>query len=126
MKLRRTAAIYAIVVGFTMIGMWIMLLATGQVPELSTTPIEITFLLVVEFLTAIMLLIGGFGLITNRNWGFKAYLLSMGLLIYAVVNAAGHSGQQGDLAMIVVFGVVFVLAVIFIVSSFYEKGETSQ
>ena len=41
MKLKKTAAVYSIIVGCVMIGMWIMYLLTGQVPELKTTPIQI-------------------------------------------------------------------------------------
>ena len=126
MRLKRTAASYSIVMGFVMIGMWIMFLLTGQVPELRTTPIQIIVHIVAEFITATMLLIGGFGLITNRGWGFKAYLLSMGLFVYSIVYAAGYFGQLGDLVMVAMFAVLFILAVLFIVCSFCQKAETNQ
>ncbi len=126
MRLKKTAAVYSIIVGFVMIGMWIMHLFTGQVPELRTAPIQITIHIVAEFVTATMLLIGGFGLIANRSWGFKVYLLSMGLLAYSVLYAAGYFGQLGDLMMVTMFAVLFILTVLFTVCSFYQKSEPNQ
>ena len=43
MKSRRIAAVYSIFIGVSMIGMWTVLLGTGQVPEINTEPINILF-----------------------------------------------------------------------------------
>jgi len=53
---------YGIVVGFLMLAMWSFFLATGQVPELQTEPYRIAFHLAGEFITALVLIDGGFGL----------------------------------------------------------------
>ena len=127
MRFRRAAAIYSIIVGLAMIGVWIMLLVTGQDPELQTElqtiPIAIGMAITSDFLTAAMLLAGGFGLIINRGWAVKVFLLAMGFLFYSVMNAAGLYGQRGDLAFTGMFTVIFVLAVIFTVSSFRRESE---
>ena len=129
MKLRRTAAIYAIILGIAMIGMWIMLLVTGQDPELQTElktiPIAIRMAITSDFLTAAVLLIGGLGLIANRDWAVKVFLLSMGFLLYSVVNAAGLYGQRGDLAFTSMFAAIFVLAVIFTTFTFQKDSKIS-
>jgi len=110
-----------------MIGIWIMLLVTRQDPqlqtELQTMPFAIRMAITSDFLTAAVLLTGGFGLIMNREWAVKVFLLSMGFLFYSVVNAAGLYGQRGDFAFIGMFTVIFILAVIFTVSSFYRESE---
>ena len=106
-----------------MIGMWSALLGTDQVPEIHTEPIRISFHLIVEFLTAFALLIGGFGLFTNRRWGFYAYLLSMGMLLYTVIMSAGYYAQKGDLAMVGMFTTLTFLTVLFIGLGFYKKDE---
>jgi len=67
MKLKKIAALYSIIIGIVMSGMWLSFIATNQVPEINTEPIRITYHLLAEFLTAILLLIGGFGLFTNRK-----------------------------------------------------------
>jgi len=130
MKLRKTAAIYAIVVGLAMIAIWMILLAPGQDPELQsqlqTEPTAIGLHLASEFLTATLLLIGGFGLISNRSWAIKVYLLSMGFLMYSVVNASGFYGQWGDMAFISMFAVIFILAFVFTVSSFRREDQEAR
>jgi len=51
MELRNIAAIYSIIIGIAMIGMWLSLITTNQVPEINTEPIRITNHLIGEFLT---------------------------------------------------------------------------
>jgi hypothetical protein len=125
MRLRRTAAIYSILVGLAIIATWIILLSTGQVPELETAPLPITFHIIAEFITAAILLAGGIGLILSRTWAFNIYLLSMGMLIYAVVNASGLYAQRGNMAMIVVFIVVIIIAIILTVC-LLTKGRADK
>jgi hypothetical protein len=126
MKLRKTAAVYSILVGLAMIVTWIVLLNTNQVPELETAPLTITMHIAAEFITAIVLLIGGIGLLLNRTWSFNMFLLSMGMLIYAVVNASGAYAQQGNVAMIAVFIAVIVLSVILTGFSFVTKKKEEK
>lgn len=114
MKLRKIAAIYSILIGTVMIGMWTVLLGTGQVPEIDTEPISLSYHLIAEFATAVTLLIGGFGLFTNRKWGLKAYLVSMGMLLYAVLMAGGYYAQKGEWAMIGMFTIFTILTAIFV------------
>ena len=93
MRLRRTVSGYAIIVGLAMIGIWIMLLITGQDPqlqtELRTISISISTAITSDFLTAAVLFAAGVGLIMNCEWAAKLFLLSMRFLFYSVVNAAG-------------------------------------
>jgi hypothetical protein len=110
-KVQRIAAVCTIVIGLGMGGWWAMLLATGQMPELRTTPIQSAMHLGAEFLTALALLAGGVGLLTRRGWGLKIHLSSLGMLLYAVVQAAGYYAQHGDVAMIGMFAALALLAV---------------
>jgi len=123
MNLKKIAAIYSIIIGVAMIGMWFSLIATNQVPEINSEPIRITYHLIGEFLTAIILLIGGFGLFTNRGWGFHVFLISMGMLLYTVIVSAGYYGQLGDMVMVGMFTIFQILTVLFIVLSFYKWKE---
>ena len=62
MNIRKIAAIYSIIIGIVMILWWLSSLATNQVPEIKSAPLQISYHLLAEFLTAILLLIGGFGM----------------------------------------------------------------
>jgi len=106
------AALYAIVIGILMIGQWVFFLATKRVPELETEPIRILFHLAAEFITAIALLVGGLGLLTNSNWGLQIYLVSMGMLLYTVIVSPGYFAQKREWPMVGMFAVLLILALI--------------
>lgn len=95
-----------------MAGLWAMLLSTGQVPELVTSPFSIAFHLAAESLTALALIAGGVMLYRRHRLGEKAYLVSVGMLVYTVINSSGYYAQSGDWSFVAMFGVLFVLAVI--------------
>jgi len=113
-KRNKIAGIYSIVVGAAMIGMWSVFLATDSVPELHTEPIRTSFHIFIEYLTAVVLLVGGFGLLASRRWGPTAHLVSLGMLLYTVVLSPGYYAQKGDLTMVAMFAVFIALTVFFI------------
>ena len=105
-------SIFAIVVGFGMIGMWSVSYFSKQIPELETEPIRIKFHLAAEFTTAIILLIAGIGMITNQDWAVSTYLVAIGMLLYTVIVSPGYFAQKGQWAYVGMFAVIFVLAVV--------------
>ncbi len=117
------AALYAIAVGFIMIGVWSGLLAAGQVPELMTDPIEFSFHLIAEGITAVVLLVGGFGMFTRQRWALRIYLLGMGLLLYATLAGLGFHAQQGEQGLAGMFGILFLLTVFFTAATFTVREE---
>ena len=123
MKLRKTIAVYSIIVGIAMLGIWTVQLLTGQAPELKTAPIEIALAITADWLTAIMLLVSGFGLLSGRNWAYKLYLFAFGMLVYSVLISSGYFGQLGNAIFVALFAVLFILCVIFVVSNVLQKNE---
>jgi hypothetical protein len=123
MNIKKISSIYSIIVGIAMICTWLIFIATNQVPEIKSAPIKITYHLIAEFITAILLLIGGYGLLTKRVWGFHLYLISMGLLLYTVIVSAGYYANLGDIIMVGMFSVFQLLTFIFIGLTFYKHKE---
>jgi hypothetical protein len=123
MRLRRTIAIYSIFVGIAMLGIWIVQLITEQAPELQTAPIEIAMAITADWLTALMLLIVGVGLLSKRNWAYKLYFFALGMLIYSVVISAGYFGQLGNTMFVVLFAVLFILSAIFVISNIFQRSN---
>jgi hypothetical protein len=123
MKLRKTIAIYSIIVGIGMLGIWIVQLATGQAPELQTAPIEIAMAITADWLTAIMLLVAGVGLLSKRTWAYKLYLFALGMLVYSVLISSGYFAQLGDTIFVVLFAVLFVLSTLFVISNVFRKSN---
>jgi len=120
MKAKKIVAVYPISVGVMMLSIWAILFGTNQVPEIETKTLSISFHLLAEFLTAVLLIIGGFGLLTNRKWGFQLYLLSMGMLLYAVLNACGYYAQKGEWIEVCMF-IILSLITAFIVVKKLKK-----
>jgi hypothetical protein len=123
MKFRKTIAIYSIFVGMAMLGIWIVQLVTGQAPELQTAPIEIAMAITADWLTAIMLLVVGVGLLSRRNWAYKLYLFALGMLIYSVLISSGYFGQLGNTIFVILFAVLFTLSALFVISNIFQKSN---
>jgi len=103
---------YALVVGFGMIAQWVFFLITGQVPELQTEPIRISFHLAGKVITALALIAGGVGLLSHKRWGRDITLLGNGLLIYTAVVSPGYFAQNGDWSLVVMFAVILGLSLV--------------
>ncbi|MFW9882682.1 MAG: hypothetical protein ACFFG0_57195 [Candidatus Thorarchaeota archaeon] len=109
------ASIYTIVIGITMLLMWFMLLMKKEVPELKTKPTQIFFHLAAEFLTSIILITGGIGLVMNQSWGVPMFFIAIGMAIYSTINAAGFYGQLKDWPMFITL-IVFTFISLLITS----------
>ncbi len=95
-----------------MLCMWLMLLFKKEVPELNTKPTQIFFHLIAEFLTSVMLIIGGIGLLLNQFWGVAVFFISIGMAIYSTINAAGFYGQLKDWPMFITLLVFTIISLI--------------
>jgi hypothetical protein len=106
------ASVYAIIVGVSMIGLWLMLFLTKKIPELASEPYRIGFHLAGEILTALLLILGGIGLWAGYTWGNWVYLVSLGMLFYTSIVSPGYYAQQRQWGMVVMFAVVLIFGVI--------------
>lgn len=118
--IKKVAAFFSIFTGVSVLGMWCMIILSRGIKE---GPIEISFHLVSEFIMAILLLIGGIGLLRDRIYGQKVFLISNGMLIYSVLNAAGYYGQRSDLIMSGMFTAFFIVSSVFVVIGLVGKED---
>lgn len=110
--MKKFTGIYAIVLGVGIIGLWTMLIITGNVPEFKTEPVAIAFHLTAEFSMGILSLISGIMMLARRKKSGALYLVSSGLVIYAVVNSSGYYGNLAQWGMVAMFMVVLVISAI--------------
>ena len=101
--IRKTAGIFSIIVGLSIIGMWLMFYFTGSISELDTEPARIIMHLMAEFVTALALIVGGWGQLKLKAWGEKLYLLATGALIYTIIQSPGYFLQTGEVGFVVIF-----------------------
>ena len=88
------AAIFAILIGISMIGYWAVFLTKGLIPEVETEPIRISLHIAVEIITAITLIISGIGLLTDSDWAQDFYLFAMGMLVCTLIVSPGYFAQN--------------------------------
>ncbi len=103
---------YSMIVGLLMIGQWLFFILSGNVPEFSITPIEISMHISVEILTALLLLITGYRLLKNKVKSIKWNLLAQGMLIYTVINSSGYFAQLGQWPFVLMFAVLLVFSIV--------------
>ncbi len=118
----RSIAYFCVVVGAMMGVQWLFFLATGNVPELETEPLAITFHLAAELIAAAALVIAGVALLRGVRWARPAALTALGMLLYTVVNSAGYFAEQRVWAMVAMFGVLLVVSV-FCVAALFKESE---
>ncbi|MBN1369759.1 MAG: hypothetical protein JW954_05940 [Dehalococcoidaceae bacterium] len=111
-------SIFVITVGVLMIGQWAITIISRGVPKPEEDPVsgrgffDMLFHWSAEFITAIMLIASGAGLLLETSWGNTVYLIATGMLIYTVINSPGFFAQQRKWPVVGMFIVILMLAVI--------------
>ncbi len=121
--MKKAAAIFSILMGSTMFGTWTFLLSTRQFPEIQTVPLESGYLLVAEFLTAVSLIVAGYGVLRSRPWALALILVALGELIYCTIRFAGELGQDGSAPGLAFFSVVAAGGLILAASLVRREGR---
>ena len=88
-----------------------MLIVTGNVPEFSTEPVAIAFHLTAELSMGVLALISGIMMLVGKKYANALYLVSSGLVIYAVINSSGYYGNLGQWGMVIMFMIVLIMSV---------------
>ena len=115
LELRTISASYSIFIGIAIFSIWSVFALMNQIPELKTESIEIIYHLIAEFLTAILLIISGIGLVKRKKWSFHLFLISLGMLFYTTIVSAGYYADSSDLIMVIMFSFLQILTFLFIV-----------
>lgn len=102
----KVVGISSLIVGILMIVQWLFFLVSGNVPELETAPVSITFHIVIEIVTALLLLAVFVLLVRPQPWKklFAAYV--QGMLGYTVVNSSGYFAQSGQVLFLFMFALL--------------------
>lgn len=125
MNLRKTAAVYAIIVAIAMLSLWTMLLAGGEVDELDDTPLEIAYHLAAEVATAALLLVAAIGLLQMKPWATPGFFLAAGMLLYTVIVSAGYYAERGDAAVVGMFTLLMVSTLVLVALTLRRGGMPS-
>lgn len=109
-------SIFTIIIGLGMIAYWSIALAFKQVPEINDEPIRITFHIVAEIITAVMLIISGVCLSMNVEYSIHIFLLSIGMLLYTLITSPGYFAQFKNYSMVIIFVTILILSIYCIIN----------
>jgi hypothetical protein len=118
-RYRKLAAGTNIVTGLSMIVMWILLIASNQVPDFREHLVSYGFHWVSELGTALALLISGFLVLRERPGSRRLYYLSTGLVLNASLGALVFYTVNYDAGLL---GIMSVVTCVIVVVSFLNRG----
>jgi hypothetical protein len=113
---------YQLVVGVSIAGLWTVLLATGQVPEVEAGERGIWFHIGAEALTSLLLIIGGTLARKGRPAASQYSLIALGALLYTTVASAGYYADSSDWVVVGMFSSLALLTVAAAASSVRARG----
>lgn len=111
--LARVAAIYAIFVGVSMVGVWSLLFVAHEERAIAATDFSLVFHIVAEGFTAFLLVAGGLHLLRDYAKGRKWFLYGMGLLTYSLLTVGSHHLEAGKWPMVALFAALLAANVFF-------------
>ena len=123
MPMKKLLAIWSVLVGAAMIGMWCMLYALGAIPEMASKPWEIAMHLAAEFATAGLLIVSGLALLARAGWASRVNLFASGMLVYTLIQSPGYYLQRNGLAFVVMF-VACLVATLALSEAFRPRPRT--
>lgn len=99
---------FQLVMGCGIVGVWTLLLVTGQVLEVDEGRIDSWFHLTAELATGAALVVAGVLILQRTPRASLAACVALGALAYTAVNSAGYYDQAGEWMPVVLFGVAAI------------------
>lgn len=117
MVLELINSIYSIVVGFSLIGFWIVVYARKELDNFIENSFERFFHILAELIISVSALVSGIVILTNQTWGLYLFVLTMGFLIYATINAIGIYGKNKIWWLVILLAVVAIISTILVITN---------
>jgi hypothetical protein len=102
----RVVGWFELVVGSAILGLWSVLLATGQVPEVAAGQTDIWFHLAAEAFLATLLIVAGTAALRGSEVAPLLTGLALGALVYSAVNSSGYYAERAEWAMVAMFALI--------------------
>ena len=110
MKLKTITAIYLIFTGILNAFLWIMLIYTGQVPDLEANIVSLSFHWTSEFLMAGLLIFSGYLILSEYKYQSQVYYFASGMLFIAITGAiVFYSIIEPDIAFIIMGTIITII-----------------
>lgn len=118
----RLPAVYSIVVGSLIAIQWVRTLVADRVPNPDEAysgrgRLELGFHWVAEAITATGLIASGASVLGQAGWSAWLFPLSLGMLIYTLINSSGYFAQRREFPVVAMFGILLAGAVFSLIVS---------
>ncbi|QVK17927.1 hypothetical protein KHQ81_14035 [Mycoplasmatota bacterium] len=124
--MKKVASIYAIFMGISMIGMWIVFYLSSSIPEINTKPVELGMHVLAEILTAIVLILAGIMMWLRKKRAKTIYFLASGMLLYTLIMSPGYFLQKKEIGFTIMFASFLIILIIIIISLIKECDENGN
>jgi glucan phosphoethanolaminetransferase (alkaline phosphatase superfamily) len=122
MKIQKLTGLYSVILGFSIVVLWIMILNGNSITEGKT---EMSFHLFSEFLMAALCILSGFKILMKHRGAIPVNLVAHSMVIYSLLNAAGYYGERGETpAMAFFLTILLISSAIIFYNIFYLKKVT--
>lgn len=110
--MKTVVPVYSIIIGLVMLGLWLVLWALGDIPEMTTRPWETAMHLTAEFVAAGLLVVSGTGLLLKARWAERVNVFASGMLVYSLIQSPGHYLQRNAGIFVVTLVTVFLITIL--------------
>ena len=117
MVLELINSIYSIIVGVSLAGFWVVFYLRKELDNFIENFFERFFHILAELVISILALISGIVILTNQHWGQYLFVLAMGFLIYAAINAIGIYGKKKIWWLVIILAVVALISTILVITN---------
>jgi hypothetical protein len=117
MVLELVNGIYSITVGISLIGFWVVVYLKKMLDSFIDNSFERLFHIIAELMISVLALISGIVILTNQPWGIFVFILTMGFLIYASVNAIGIYGKKKTWWLVILLATVAMISTILVITN---------
>ncbi len=108
--------IYSILVGVSLVIFWIIAFYNKKTQKYIEIKLERYFHIIAEFVMSFLAFISGIAILLNQNWGVILFILTMGFMIYATINAIGiyaHKKYWSLVATLIGIAIISTILMIF-------------
>ncbi len=119
-SIKKLTAFSVLIIGLLNLVTWIILIASGKVPDFQGTPISYTLHWISEFSTALLLLLSGIYILKKHPLQQNLLYLSLGCLVMAVGSAFAYYFMNFETTLFIMTASITGLTVILIIIN-YQK-----
>lgn len=120
MELDKTTATYCLIVGIMNVALWIVLIISGEVPNVESEIISYVFHWISEFSMAGLNILAGIWILKNVKIKDKLYFFATGMLLTALIGMILYYIVYFEIVFIIM-GVIFAILGIILGIKNYEK-----